>query len=101
MAGDVNTYEQGNLVRLTGEFSRSSDGQAIDPETVKFRIRAPSGQVTEYTYPASSQIVKTATGAYYVDWPADQPGRYTYRWFSIGNGMAAQDRVFVVQPAGA
>jgi hypothetical protein len=67
---------------------------------VKFRIRTPAGQVTEYTYPASTQITKTATGKYHVDWPADQPGRYTFRWFSTGEGMASHDKVFVVQPAG-
>ena len=32
--------------------------------------------------------------------PAVKPGRYTYRFFSTGAGMASRDKVFVVQPAG-
>lgn len=98
MAGDVNTYEQGNLVRLTGEFADAVTGAPVDPTTVTFRIRTPDNAVTEYTYP--STVIKNAQGSYYVDWPAVLPGRYTYRFFSTGIGMASRDKVFVVQPAG-
>jgi hypothetical protein len=99
MAGDVNTYEQGSLVRLRGEFTDALTGAAINPDQVKFRLRAPDGSVTEYAHP-SANVVQTSTGKYHVDWPADKAGRYTYRFFSTGNGMASKDRVFVVQPAG-
>lgn len=98
MAGDVNTYEQGNLLRLTGEFSDAVTGAPVDPATVMFRIRTPDGAVTEYTYP--SNVTQSGSGSYYVDWPAVMPGRYTYRFFSTGSGMASRDRVFIVQPAG-
>lgn len=98
MAGDVNTYEQGNLVRLTGEFTDASTGAPVDPTTVTFRLRAPDGATTEYLYPAN--VTRVTAGTYSVDWPAVKPGRYTYRFFSTGAGMASRDKVFVVQPAG-
>lgn len=100
MAGDVNTYEQGNLIRLAGSFIDVSSGQPLDPAVVKFRVRAPDGTTTEYTHGTDVALVKDSTGNYHVDLPADQAGRYTYRFFSTGTGMAARDRVFVVTPAG-
>lgn len=100
MAGDVNTYEQGNLIRLTGSFIDVSTGNAIDPSIVKFRVKAPDGAMTEYRYGTNAELVKDSTGNYHVDLPADQAGRYTYRFFSTGTGMAARDKVFVVTPAG-
>jgi hypothetical protein len=98
MAGDVNTFELGNLVRLSCEFSDTATGALVDPTTVTFRIRTPAGSVIEHTYPDIVQ--KSAQGKYYVDWPVALPGRYTYRFFSTGIGMASRDKVFVVQPAG-
>ena len=98
MAGDVNTYELGNVIVLSGEFVDTATGTSVDPDTVVFRIRTPDGAMTECQYPAN--VVRDATGKYHVDWPAITPGRYVYRFFSTGSAMASRDRVFVVQPAG-
>lgn len=96
--GGVNSYEQGSRVRLTGGFTDAS-GSAVDPATVKFRVRPPGGLVTEYVYGTDAALVKDSPGNYHVDVDADTPGQWVYRFFSTGTGKASKDRVFNVSAA--
>ena len=90
-------YEFGQLVRIRGEFTRLSDGAAIDPTTVKVSVRRPGGKVTTYQYSTDVEVVKLRTGVYYLDVSANAYGTWTYRWFSEGTGQAADESVFQVK----
>lgn len=86
-------YDVGDQRRLSVAFADSA-GTAADPGTVTFAIRAPSGTVTSYTYGTDAQLVKSGTGAYYVDWAIAAPGRYTYRFAGSGTLTAAENGEF-------
>lgn len=58
-------------------------GVAFDPGTVKFQIKSPSGAITTLTYGASA-IVKSTTGAYYIDYTFDTPGLWHWHWEGTG-----------------
>ena len=92
----ANTYRMGDDVRCTGTFT-DSDGAAIDPATVIFSVKDPSGNVDSYIYGVDAEVVKSATGVYYVDVDADESGDWWYRFHSTGTGKAAEEDRFVVE----
>ena len=59
------TYQVGDQVKVAAAFTNAA-GAAADPSAVVFKVRAPSGTVTTYTYGTDADVVKTATGAYYL-----------------------------------
>ncbi len=93
---EPNTYDLGDLVRVTGTFKNAA-GAAIDPGTVAFKLRAPAGTVTSYVYGADSALVRDALGAFHVDVSAVASGTWHYRWESTGTGQAAEEGSFVVE----
>ena len=90
----ANTYHKGDLVRCTGTFTNAA-GTATDPDVVKASIRSPS-TTTTYTYGTDAELVKSATGIYYVDVSASASGVWWYRFFSTGTGQGAGETHFVV-----
>lgn len=92
----ANQYQVGDDVRCTGTFTNTA-GSNADPDVVKFSFRNPSGTVTTYTYDTDDELVKSATGIYYVDVDADRSGTWWYRFFSTGTGKAAGEQDFIVQ----
>lgn len=84
----------GTLARLKAAFTDAETGAAIDPATVTFRVRAPDGTVTDYSYPAD--VTKTGVGAYQADVDLDQSGTWRWRVFSTGAGQGAQEDGFTV-----
>ena len=95
----INLYFVGALVR-TGAVFRNSASVAVDPDVVKFKVRTPAGVVTTYTYGPDNQLVRTATGTYYVEVSAAEQGTYRYRYESTGSGQAAEEAEFKVQSSG-
>ena len=89
------TYDKGDLVRVTGTFTNAA-GTAIDPAVVKFQFITPAGVTTTYTYGTDAEVVRSATGVYYVDINASQTGTYRYRFYSTGMGQAAAEGNFRV-----
>lgn len=87
-------YDVGDVVRCTGTFATS--GTNVDPSTVKFKFKTPAGTITTYTYGTDAQLVKSATGIYYVDVPAASSGGWAYRFESTGAGKAAAEGRFEV-----
>jgi len=99
-----NTYDLGKKVRVytgTNGFTVASSGAALDPDVVKLSILEPDETLTTYTYGVGSVIVKEATGKYYADIDVDQAGTWWARWFSTGDGQAADEIRFVVEEANA
>lgn len=90
----MNTYDIGDVVRITSQFAQSA--VAIDPGTVTLRVLGPSGTVTNYSY-AAAEITKDATGSYHVDMPITVAGTYRYRWTSTGTGAASEEGFFQVR----
>ena len=77
----TNTYDIGDVVRMTGTFTVSS--VATDPTTVTLKVKNPAATVSTYTY-ALSQVTKSATGVYYKDTTIDTAGTWMYEWTGTG-----------------
>lgn len=92
----ANIYDIGDLVRITGTFTNSA-GVVIDPTTVLFKHKDPSGNKTTLTYGVDSAVVRTSTGVYYVDLSVDEVGTWYYRWQSTGTGQSAGETYFIAQ----
>ncbi len=91
----VNTYQRGDLVRISGEF-RDLLGVLIDPSTVTLKVEKPAGTITTYTYPAT--VIRDALGKYHVDVNIDATKGWRYRWETTGTGQAAEEGQFIVEP---
>lgn len=92
----ANTYDVGDVVRITGSFAQS--GSAVDPSAVTLTYRTPAGALVTLTYGTDAALERTAAGAYRVDLPVTQTGTYQYRWVSTGTGAAAEEGRFIVRP---
>lgn len=73
-------YDPGTEVRLSVLFER--EGAAADPTAVSCKVRAPSGAVTTYSYPAT--VTRSALGRYYLDITPTVPGTWHYKWIATG-----------------
>ena len=89
----TDNFDKGDLVRCTGTFTDSA-GDATDPSAVFFQVTNPAGTQTEYEYGADAELVKSATGIYYVDVDAPTPGRWYAAFYSTGTGQAAKEIIF-------
>ena len=92
----ANTYDVGDLVRVTGTFTNSA-GAAADPTAVLFKYKDPSGNKTTLTYGTDVSVVKSSTGVYYVDVNVDEIGYWYYRWQATGTGQSAGESYFIAQ----
>ena len=90
-------YTLGDLVRVTGTLTVTATGDELDPDAVTFSVRHQAEDVTTYTYGDDVELVKSATGVYYVDVDANAAGLWWYRFASTGSGQAAQEGSFLVE----
>jgi len=86
-------YPVGNVVRLQGVFTDFA-GDVVDPDNVYVQVKTPGGVVTQYTLP---NVVRSAAGTYYYDLSVDVEGTWEYRWYSTGNGEAAEEDAFTAE----
>jgi hypothetical protein len=100
MPDNIGICDQGDLVRLWGEF-RDGDQDPIDPTTVKLSIRYPGGKVVTYTYGVDAALIKDSTGNFYLDFDASTHGTVYYRFFSTGAGQGADEQSLTVRKARA
>ena len=94
------TYDIGDLVRVTGQFSTSNSTVYIDPTTVTLHMEIPAGTVTSYSVSpptTSSDIVRSTTGEFYHEKLTTASGSHQYRWTSTGNVTASQEGTFLVR----
>ncbi len=97
-----NTYELGELVKVTVEFTDEDTGNVIDPDAVKLSVRSPANVTTTYTYGVGAVIVRDSQGNYHANIDTTQlPGAWYYRWWSTGNGQTAREKRFDVRAATA
>lgn len=89
----ANTYDVGDVVRLTSAFKQGAT--PVDPDTVSVKVKLPNGSTTTYTYPAT--ITKDSAGNYHLDLATSVSGTHRYRWFSTGFGAASAEQWFQVR----
>lgn len=94
----ANSYFVGAEVRCQGTFT-DADGNAQDPAAVFVQVNDPSGNTDSYQYGVDVELVKSATGIYYVDVDCDEEGWWDYRVYSTGAGQAAGEDKFQVRTA--
>lgn len=93
-----NVYTAGTLVRVTGTLTVTATGTALDPDAVTVAYRRLADETnTTLVYGTDAELVKSATGVYYVDIDADTAGMWVYRFASTGDGQAAQEGAFLVE----
>jgi hypothetical protein len=92
----VNTYDIGDVARLSNTFTTQATGAAVDPTTVDLKVQAPDGSTTSYSF-AGATITKDSVGNYHVDIAPTLVGTYRYRWTSTGTGAASEEGSFAVR----
>lgn len=92
-------YVLGQLVLVTATYKNTASGSVVDPDVVKLDVTDPNGTVTTYTYGSGGFIVKDSTGVYHANIDAGTTGFWYYRWYSTGNGQAADVGRFEVDGA--
>ncbi len=91
----INTYDQGDLVRVSAWFAAAAGG-ATDPAVVKCQHKNPAGTTVTLTYGVDAALVKDSVGNYHVDIDASIEGAWYVRWYSTGTGQAAGESQFLV-----
>lgn len=80
-------FYSGQQVTFSGLFTVADE--YADPDTARFTIyNATSGSAT-YTYPDDGEIVREATGRYYVNFVLTAPGLHRVYWYASGTVNAA------------
>lgn len=88
----ANTYDKGDVVRLTGTFTDASTPPVLaDPTTVVLRLRNPAGVTST---PAT---VKDSVGVYHYDLSLDTVGEWAYRWEGTGAVQTAEEATLYVR----
>lgn len=87
-------YDVGDGIRFSVVFVDAASGSFVDPTTVEFSLKSPSGEITKNTYP--SGIARNTAGSYHTDSLITDSGVYWYRWAGSGTHPAAIEGNFVV-----
>jgi len=83
-------YDVGDRVRFSATF-KDINGTAMDPTTITFKIKSPSGTTTTYVYGQNGELVRTGTGTYRVDFDMTEGGVWNYRWEGSGALVVAEE----------
>lgn len=92
----MNSYDKGDLLRLSGTFLDASSGEVTDPQNVFLQYKNPVGVIVTLTYGVDAALIRNSTGFYYADISLTSSGSWWYRFYSTGEGQAAgEDKFFV------
>jgi hypothetical protein len=80
-------YDLGDRVRLTAVFTL--DGAAIDPTETVFKVKTPTGVITEY------DAVRDSEGHYHADVDVTESGTHAWRVEGTGAAQTAGESAFV------
>lgn len=92
----VNTYDVGDLVRITGTLE-TADGTNVDPATLVCKVQDAAGAVTTFTYGTDAFPVRSEAGVFYVDYTPTGAGEHWYKFASTGTGQAVEEGRFFVR----
>lgn len=86
----ANTYNIGDLVTITADFTVVATGDEIDPSSVVITVEAPNGTTS------TPSVSNPSTGSFTVQTAATMPGTYRYRAVGTGAAQAAGQGFFLV-----
>lgn len=95
----MNTYQIGDIVRLTGTF-RDVNDVLVDPSGVRFMYIKPNTPtaITTKTYLTDIEVVKDSVGIYHLDITITESRRWFYRTEGFGaNNAGAAENEFEVE----
>ena len=92
----MDVYDVGDRRKLSVAVT-DENGTAADPDDVTFLMSDPDGIVTAYEYGIDSELVRTGTGAYHVEWDCLTPGNHVWRIEAAGSVAAAEESFFHVR----
>lgn len=89
-------YHFGQKVRCEGLF-KNRVGNPVDPdEVVRFQVKGPEGELTEYVYGTDPELVRQQVGVFYALVDANTVGWWYYRFWTTGDAQSAKERAFRV-----
>ena len=88
------TYDKGDLIRLTGNFTVAT--VPTDPTVVTLIIRLGDGTISKFTY-GSSSITKVSVGVYRYDYSATKAGDVYFSWIGTAPAQAVEQGSFYVK----
>ena len=92
----MNSYTVGTAVKCQMTFySDEAQTTVADPTGITFRVRAPSGTITEYIYGTDAELVKSGTGVYYVLVTPTAGGIWKYAFEGTGAVVETKERQFL------
>lgn len=77
----------GSPIRIGFHFEED-DGDDVDPTTVTFKVRSPTGVETSYVYGTDSAVVKLSTGDYYGEFTPTEGGVWRWRFQTTGQNVS-------------
>lgn len=80
-------WDVGDEPRLQATFD--IDKVPTDPSDIWYFVQAPDGTKTKLVYGVNAEIVRLATGVYYVDQYFDAAGQWKFKWQGLGTVKAA------------
>lgn len=92
----MQTYDIGEVARVSVEFTDLATGAFVDPAVVKAKVRTPAGTITTYTHP-TAEIIKDAVGKYRIDVFLTQPHEWRVRWEGRTTNRASEETSIVVR----
>lgn len=95
------TVQLGDSVRASNVFTVFGTETELDPDDVFVSVKTPAAVLTTYEYLVDVELVRDALGMFHIDINADEAGLWYVRWFSEGNGQAADEESFTVEDAEA
>lgn len=81
----------GQEITSTVKFRNKTTGALVDPTTVIWKWRTPSGVETTYTYGVDSEVTKTGTGEYVGTITILEYGTHASKWKGTGAAVGADE----------
>ena len=98
----MNAYDTGDLVELRATI-KDKNGSLVDPSSVKFKIKKPSGTKLTYAYGTDEIVERESLGVYIVNVTIDEAHSTTRIWKwrveTTGAGTGAENEKFQVRPS--
>jgi hypothetical protein len=78
----------GDVIHCVGVLRKIADDTLLDPTDAFGWFIPPDGVMVTYEYGVGVALVRDSAGQYSFDISCDDPGNYTYGFYSTGTGQA-------------
>jgi len=92
----TNEYDIGDLVKVIGTFTKTSDDSVIDPTVIRAYYKNPSGITTSLVFGVDGALEKEGIGIYFVEISITESGNWYYRFSGTGNAQGGEETHFKV-----